>query len=49
MRRINDDNNRIEGYMILSDAEVSTDGVMLSFDERMNMNMSKYKRLGIKK
>jgi hypothetical protein len=35
--------------MLLSDVEVSTDGITLGFDERMNMNMSKYKKLGIRK
>jgi hypothetical protein len=33
--------------MLLSDVEVRTNGVRLPFDERMNMNMRKYERLGI--
>jgi hypothetical protein len=49
MNRINDITNRIEGHMILSNGEVNTDGITLGFDERMNMNPSKYKRLGIRK
>jgi hypothetical protein len=47
MTRIKDINNRIEGHMILSDVEVSTDGVILPFNQHMNINPSKYKRLGI--
>jgi hypothetical protein len=49
MARINDINNRIDGHLILSNSEITTDGLTLGFDERMNMNMSKYKRLGIRK
>jgi hypothetical protein len=49
LTRISDINNRIEGHLILFDVEVSTDGVILPFDEPMNMNQSKYKRLGIRK
>jgi hypothetical protein len=49
MTRINDVNNRIEGHMILSNGEVSTDGIILGFDGRLNLNPSKYKRLGIRK
>jgi hypothetical protein len=48
MNRTNDINNRIEGHLILSHGEVSTDGITLVFDERMNMNPSKFKRLGIR-
>jgi hypothetical protein len=49
MTRINDINNRIDGHRILSDGEISTDGIKLGFDERMNTNSSKFKRLGIRK
>jgi hypothetical protein len=49
MTRICNINNRNEGHMILSNGEVFTDGVILPFDERMNINPSKYKRLGIRK
>jgi hypothetical protein len=49
MNRIADINNRIEGHMLLSNDEITTDGITLGFDERMNMNQSKYKRLGIRK
>jgi hypothetical protein len=49
MTRICDINNRIDGHMILSDVEVSIDGVFLPFDERMYINPSKFKRLGIRK
>jgi hypothetical protein len=49
MTRINDVNNRIEGHMILSDGEITTDGFTLGFDERMNMNPSKFTRIGIRK
>jgi hypothetical protein len=49
MTRTADINNRIEGHMLLSNGEVSTDGITLPFDEGMNMNMSKFKRLGIRK
>jgi hypothetical protein len=44
-----DINNRIEGHMILSNGEISTDGITLGFNEHMNINPSKYKRLGIRK
>jgi hypothetical protein len=47
--RVSDIINRIEGHLILSNGEVSTDGITLDFDERMNINMSEYKRLGIRK
>jgi hypothetical protein len=47
MTRISDINNRIEGHILLSDVEVSTDCLMLPLEERMNM--SKYKGLGIRK
>jgi hypothetical protein len=49
MARISDVNNRIEGHMILSNVEMPTQGFTLGFDERMNMNPSKFKRLGIRK
>jgi hypothetical protein len=49
MMRTMDINNRIEGHMLLCDGEITTDGITLGFDERMNMNMSKFKRLGIRK
>jgi hypothetical protein len=49
MNRTNDINNRIEDHLILSNGEVSTNGITLGFDERMNMNPSKFKRLGIRK
>jgi hypothetical protein len=49
MNRINDINNRIEDNMILSNGEITTDGFTLGFNERMNMNQSKFKRLGIRK
>jgi hypothetical protein len=48
MNRTNDINNRIDGHLILSNGEVSTDGITLGFDERMNMNPRKLKRLGIR-
>jgi hypothetical protein len=35
--------------MILSNGEITTDGFTLGFDERMNTNLSKFKRLGIRK
>jgi hypothetical protein len=49
MIRINDVNNSIECHMILSDVEIKIDGFSLGFDERMNVNPSKYKRLTIRK
>jgi hypothetical protein len=49
MIRTADINNRIEGHLLLFDDEISTDCFTLGFDERMNMNPSKYKRLGIRK
>jgi hypothetical protein len=49
MTRISDVTNRIEGHMILSDVEITTDGFTLGFDECMNMNRNKFNRLGIRK
>jgi hypothetical protein len=49
MLRTADINNRIEGHLILSNSEITIDGITLLFDERMNMNMSGFKRLGIRK
>jgi hypothetical protein len=49
MNRIANNNNRIEGHMLLFNAEVSTDGLTFSFDECMNINMCEFKRLAIKK
>jgi hypothetical protein len=49
MTRISDINNPIESHVILSNVEVSTDGIILPFDESMNINPSKYKRLGLRK
>jgi hypothetical protein len=49
MLRTSDINNRIEGHIILSDIEVSTDGITLCFDEHLNLNPSKFQRLAIRK
>jgi hypothetical protein len=49
MSRISEMNNRIDGHLILSDCEISTDGFTLGFDERMNMNQRKFKRLALRK
>jgi hypothetical protein len=49
MTRIKDINNRIDGHMILCDGEITTDGLTLGFDEHINMNPSKFKRLGMRK
>jgi hypothetical protein len=49
MNRIADINNIIEVHLLLSDVEITTDGFSLGFNECMNMNMSKYKRLAIRK
>jgi hypothetical protein len=49
MSRISDINNRIEGHTILSDIEVSNDGITLGFYERRNHNPSKFKTLAIRK
>jgi hypothetical protein len=49
MIRASDINNRIEGHMILFNVEVSTDGIILPFDEHMNINQSQYKRFGFRK
>jgi hypothetical protein len=49
MTRISDINNRIEGHRLLFDAEVSTNGLTLPSDERMNINMNEFKRLDIRK
>jgi hypothetical protein len=38
MARISDINNRIEGHMLLSDVEVSTDDTILPFDKGMDIN-----------
>jgi hypothetical protein len=48
MNRVANINNRIECHPILS-GEVSTDRLTLHFDESMNMNMSKFKRLDFRK
>jgi hypothetical protein len=40
MTRVSDINNRIESHMILSDVDVTTNGIILPFDERMNLNPS---------
>jgi hypothetical protein len=49
MTRITDVTTRIDGHMILSDVEITTDGFTLGFNEGMNMNPRKFKRLGIRK
>jgi hypothetical protein len=49
MTRRNDVNNRIKGHMILSNSVITTDGISLGFDDRMNTNPRKFKRLGIRK
>jgi hypothetical protein len=48
MIRISDINNRIESHVILSDVDVSIDGIIFRFDEHMNINPSKFKRLGLR-
>jgi hypothetical protein len=49
MLRTSDINNRIEGHVLLYDGEITAVGFTLGFYERMNMNLSKFKRLGIRK
>jgi hypothetical protein len=49
MTRISGINIRIKSYILLSDVEISTDGIILPFEESMTINPSKYKRLGLRK
>jgi hypothetical protein len=41
--------NRIDGHILLSDIEIFTDGTDVLFDQRMIINSSKFKKLGLRK